>query len=33
MDTVIHGDRRGGSEPVTGTEPEQLARKALSAWT
>ena len=29
--TVIHGDRRRGSEPVTGTELEQLARKAISA--
>ena len=29
--TIIHGDRRRGSEPVTGTELEQLARKALSA--
>ena len=29
--TVIHGDRRRGSEPVTGAELEQLARKALNA--
>ena len=29
--TVIHGDRRRGSEPVTSTELEQLARKALNA--
>ncbi len=29
--TLIHGDRRRGSEPVTGTELEQLARKALNA--
>ncbi len=29
--TVIHGDRRRGSEPVTGTELEQLAKKTLSA--
>ena len=29
--TIIHGDRRRGSEPVTGTELEQLARRALNA--
>ena len=29
--TLIHGDRQRGSEPVTGTELEQLARKALNA--
>ena len=29
--TIIHGDRRRGSEPATGTELEQLARKTLSA--
>ena len=29
--TVIHGDRRRGSEPVTGAELKQLARKALNA--
>jgi len=29
--TIIHGDRRRGSEPVTGTELKQLARKALNA--
>ena len=29
--TVIHGDRRRGSEPVSGTELVQLARKTLSA--
>ena len=28
--TVIHGDRQRGSEPVTGTELERLARKAAS---
>ena len=28
--TVIHGYRQPGSEPVTGTELEQLARKALN---
>ena len=29
--TVIHGDRRRGSEPVSGAELVQLARKTLSA--
>jgi ADP-ribosylglycohydrolase len=29
--TLIHGDRRRGSEPVTGTELEQLARKAATS--
>ena len=29
--TLIHGDRQRGSEPVNGTELEQLARKTLSA--
>jgi len=28
--TLIHGDRRRGSEPITGTELEQLARKTIS---
>jgi ADP-ribosylglycohydrolase len=28
--TIIHGDRQRGSEPVTGTELERLAKKAAS---